>query len=166
MRNVQGVLEMITSTFKKWRALQKQSLNIGRKIRQITQRNGRTNDLGAVKKPEMMMMDDMFPLLNYYMEPQETWEFWNHWVVVAHAEWFEFSLPKDKASYICFVASSIDLKFGTASRSCDNKGESNLMWWIWLDMCHVIFITCRCCAVLCVWQFLCWCLMTHWVKGC
>ena len=72
MRNVQGVLEMITSTFKKWRALQKQSLNIGRKIRQITQRNGRTNDLGAVKKPEMMMMDDMFPLLNYYMEPQET----------------------------------------------------------------------------------------------
>ena len=75
MTSVQGVLEMITITFKHWRTLQKQSLNIGKRIRQTTQlqvfSNGRTNDLGAVKKPEMMM-DGMFPLLNYYMGPQET----------------------------------------------------------------------------------------------
>ena len=44
------------------------------------------------------------------MGPQETWEFWNHWVVVADADWSEFSLPKDKAS-----ESSIDLKSGTLS---------------------------------------------------
>lgn len=40
-------------------------------------------------------------------------------------------LPKIKASYICFVTSSIDLMFGTAKWSSDSNG-------IRLDMCHVV----------------------------
>ena len=42
-------------------------------------------------------------------------------------------LPKNKASYTCFVTSSIDLMLGTAKWSSGSNG-------IRLDMCHVVVI--------------------------